>query len=103
MERKGVIFPDNISCSEADGILSTYSRPIYVRFWTVILYKLFLFLINATYTAHEFLLDHMSLTVFGEEYKLCNFCQVCSCSDIFLLGPHNPLTTLCQICVRLRI
>ena len=58
---------------------------------------------NATYPTHEILLDQMSLAVFGEEYKLCNSSQVCSCSDIFLLGPSNPHTTLCWICVHLRI
>jgi hypothetical protein len=95
MEPKGVIVPDNISCPEQDGILSTSLRPISVRFWTIILYELFLFLMNATYPAHEILLDQMSLTEFGEEYKLCTSSQICSCSDIFLLGPNNPHTTLC--------
>jgi len=94
MEPKFIIVPD-ISYSEPDGNLSTSSHPVSVGFWTIILYELFLFLMNATYPARENLLDQMSLTVFGEEYKLCNFSEVCSCFHIFPLGPNNPLTTLC--------
>jgi len=60
MEPKGIIVPDNISYSEPYGNLSTSSRPVSVRFWTVIFYEGFLFLMNATYPAHEILLDQMS-------------------------------------------
>jgi len=95
MEPEGIIVPDNISYSEPNGKLSTSSCPLSVRFWTIILYELFLFLMNATYPVHEIFLDQMSLTAFGEEYKLCSFSQVCSCSHIFLLGPNSLVTTMC--------
>ena len=49
-----------------------HPRSLYLRFWTIILYELFVFRVNATYPAHEILLDEMSITVFGEEYKLRN-------------------------------
>jgi len=69
---------------------STLSFPW--SFWTKILYAFLIPPMRAAYTAHRIFLDLITLTVFGEAYKLGSILQSPATSS--LLGPNIPLSTM---------